>query len=493
MPARRQSAGETVSCPRCDETDFAAFAADPRAPEWSALRDHYPRCAECAAEVARWSRLTGALAGAGDAARSAHPAEAQLLAYQSQPGGLERAERAAIETHLAGCAPCRSELNVLARFDFGALAAGAALAASQEASEPSLGERIGRMLDAIGDRLFGGLARPVLVAAALLALALPAALLGWWASSHDSPNAQPAPIARVEPTPAAVEPPPRVAPSVVPSPAPPAERIARAPSPDAEPPSSVAPEPPAPEPELSPESEPSRVAGQPAPIPSRQDPTPPAPIQIAALLPDELPIYQPDLALAGGSLASIRSGAVVRAGGSGGGPEIFALGPDHVGATREAGPVLYWYLSGESELPIELSISAENGIEPLLEQRIEPPVDAGVHAWNLADHGVILAPGITHHWFATLVRDPDNRDADVTSEAAVRRTPGGSALEARLERAGPADQANVLAAFGYWYDAFDTLSAWSAAEPEAAALRRHRAALLEQVGLAGVARAALSR
>jgi hypothetical protein len=46
-----------VSCQRTAETDFAAFAAERRAPEFAALRDHYPRCRACAGEVARWSRL----------------------------------------------------------------------------------------------------------------------------------------------------------------------------------------------------------------------------------------------------------------------------------------------------------------------------------------------------------------------------------------------------------------------------------------------------
>ena len=45
----------------------------------------------------------------------------------------------------------------------------------------------------------------------------------------------------------------------------------------------------------------------------------------------------------------------------------------------------------------------------------------------------------------------------------------------------------MLAAAGYWYDAFDTLTRWIQSEPAAERLREHRAALLEQVGLAGVA------
>jgi hypothetical protein len=46
----------------------------------------------------------------------------------------------------------------------------------------------------------------------------------------------------------------------------------------------------------------------------------------------------------------------------------------------------------------------------------------------------------------------------------------------------------VYAASGYWYDAFDQLSAWLSGEPEVARLHAHRAALLDQVGLTDAAR-----
>ena len=41
--------------------------------------------------------------------------------------------------------------------------------------------------------------------------------------------------------------------------------------------------------------------------------------------------------------------------------------------------------------------------------------------------------------------------------------------------------------FSFWYDSFDQLSRWIAAERDTARLHQHRAALLDQVGLADVA------
>ena len=48
-------------------------------------------------------------------------------------------------------------------------------------------------------------------------------------------------------------------------------------------------------------------------------------------------------------------------------------------------------------------------------------------------------------------------------------------------------RAHLLAEAGYWYDAIDQLSGWISADPGSGVLRRHRAALLEQVGLSALA------
>ena len=69
----------------------------------------------------------------------------------------------------------------------------------------------------------------------------------------------------------------------------------------------------------------------------------------------------------------------------------------------------------------------------------------------------------------------------------MRRAEPASDLTEALAAADPAERAHLLAAAGYWYDAFELLTGWIQAEPNAALLREHRSALLEQVGLSGVA------
>lgn len=207
------------------------------------------------------------------------------------------------------------------------------------------------------------------------------------------------------------------------------------------------------------------------------------PTRIAALLPAELPHYRPDASLAGGSLESVRVASLVRSGAQPL-PALHALAPEHVGATAEASPVLYWHLSAESGVPIEIAVfSEEDDATPLVEAWLEPPVAAGLHAFRFAQHGLELEPGQTYYWFAALVPDRANREHDAVAGAALRHTPLADALRARLSAAPPAQRAHVLADAGYWFDAVATYTAWLAAEPGAAKLRAQRAALLEQVGL----------
>jgi hypothetical protein len=234
---------------------------------------------------------------------------------------------------------------------------------------------------------------------------------------------------------------------------------------------------------------PSAEAEKPEAPPAREEAPAAAKLHpVAALdVPDEAPVYRPDAALAGGSLANERSEPGIRMGVASGLPEIRALGPEHVGATTSAAPTLYWFLSGVSSVPVEITLTLEGAAGPLVELRVAPPIGAGLHAVRLERRGVALAPGATYRWSVALVPDAANRDADLVSGAAVRRVVASAALTEQLAASGPGERAHVLAAAGYWYDAFDTLTRWIQAEPDAERLREHRAALLDQVGLAGVA------
>jgi hypothetical protein len=425
-----------------------------------------------------------------------HPNEAQLLAFGEGTGASE--DRVWIDAHLVTCPSCQDRLTDLMRRRL----------------------RRGRA----GVRSRGRRARPLawLLSALLIALGITAVLAVPWFSERgdvgpETPATAPEPsrppvteLPPLEPEPVAPEPAPAVEPEAavpepaaeVPAPAPEAEPAQPEAAPEAaapeepaaaepgeEEPAEDAPQPVAPD-EEPPAAEPAAESPAakapvepPAEEPAAAEPASETPREFSALVPEAPPSYRPDAALVG-SLASVRSAPVIRAGVGSDLPELRALAPEHVGATVSAAPTLYWFLGGRSSVPVEVALGSEGAAKPLLELRLEPPVAAGIHALALPKYGVSLEPGVTYRWSVALVSDAANRDADAVSSAAIRRN---DANDGMLASAGPAERAHALAAAGYWYDAFDVLTGWIQKEPGAERLREHRAALLEQVGLSGVA------
>jgi len=145
-------------------------------------------------------------------------------------------------------------------------------------------------------------------------------------------------------------------------------------------------------------------------------------------------------------------------------PRIAVLAPDHIGVTTRAQPSLVWYLSEQTRAPVELTVIADNAVEPLAVKRLPSPQRAGIHVEDLAKHGIQLAEGTTYDWYVTLVLDPKARDSDVVAGGAIADlsaaiaavpgdTPAGRALHA--ERASLLEQVGVGAAALYDREAGD--------------------------------------
>jgi hypothetical protein len=449
-----------VTCSRARELDLAAFSLDRSAPEWAPFRAHYPRCDDCTREVARFAVLAEALARERGA-QSEHPAEAELLAFVGSPLGLSDAARERLRLHLAHCAGCRSEAAVLRRFDLAAL------------HDPQHANARERIRAAAGALL--GLVRLPRVPALALATAAVVLVMIWAGRERPVAPLQPAPAGIAAEQPSA----PRAEPARD-------SVVSESPSAATAPPQALAHSAPSPSPAPAGESpsEDAAIGGQPGappPEPIAPEPPTPDPQRVAALIPSEPPRYEPG-ALAQGPI--LRIGGVGRGAVAQPGPQVLA--PAQVGFTSQASPTLYWLLPERSEHAVAISVVSEDATAPLMEFTLSGPHGAGVHALSLAELAVQLAPGTTYQWFVASVPDPSRRSRDVVSGAAIRHVPPEAALADRLRSAHPR-RAHELAAAGYWYDAFDQLSRWSAAEPESELLRRHRAALLDQVGLEAVA------
>jgi hypothetical protein len=109
-----------MTCGKAFDIDVAAFVRAPAAPEWGDFRTHYPHCPTCAGEVRVWAEfeaVADADIGPGlDSAPAAHPAPADLLAFDTEGARMDPARRDAVEVHLADCRWCSDERESRRRF-----------------------------------------------------------------------------------------------------------------------------------------------------------------------------------------------------------------------------------------------------------------------------------------------------------------------------------------------------------------------------------------
>ena len=167
--------------------------------------------------------------------------------------------------------------------------------------------------------------------------------------------------------------------------------------------------------------------------------------------------------------------------------QLSVLAPNDTGYTTRDKPTLYWYVSETIDKPVELTISSTEPLEqaatPAIELVLQPPVSRGVHALSLAEHNVVLKPGVEYQWFVAAVGNAAQRSNDVIAGGTIKFVAETDAVRARLKEASAASRPALYAGAGIWYDAIDELSRLIAAQPENRELRIQRAALLEQVGL----------
>ena len=190
--------------------------------------------------------------------------------------------------------------------------------------------------------------------------------------------------------------------------------------------------------------------------------------------------------------APLRGAPATRVGGGtrGAAEATFALSvlaPDHTGYTLREKPTIYWYISKAITSPVELTVTTQEAIEPLLELILKPPVKEGIHALRLTDHGVALKPEVEYEWFVTVVTNPDERSKDILAGGSIQRVATSESVRTKLDEVGEAMWPAVYAESGLWYDAVDEISKLIYANPADGGLRAQRASLLAQVGLAQAA------
>lgn len=157
---------------------------------------------------------------------------------------------------------------------------------------------------------------------------------------------------------------------------------------------------------------------------------------------------------------------------------LAALAPDHTGLTISAQPALYYFVPGASGVRVAIRPAGDPSAHPLLEKDFAPPKQPGIQRLELKALGVTLATGVEYRWTVS--------DARTSSTGMIRRIEPSGELARRLNGVpGGRGRYSLLASEGVWYDALDEVS--RAADSGAAMAGRHRAALLEQIGLKDIA------
>jgi len=121
--------------------------------------------------------------------------------------------------------------------------------------------------------------------------------------------------------------------------------------------------------------------------------------------------------------------------------------------------------------------------EPLLETRILPPFQPGIHRIRLADQGIRLARGVAYRWYVAIVPDPTRRSKDILAGGIVERIEPPEGLSAQLAQADKENAVYIYAGAGLWYDAFEAISELVDSAPHDPVLGKQRASLMAQVGL----------
>lgn len=170
---------------------------------------------------------------------------------------------------------------------------------------------------------------------------------------------------------------------------------------------------------------------------------------------------------------------------------VSVLAPEEVGFSASAQPTVYWYLSDSVAQPVEFAITDTTSVQaaarPILDITLPGPVDRGVHAIELAEHGVSLKKDVQYQWFVAVVNNPEQRSEDIIAGGSIIYEPASEGLRQELSRAPDTLSAITYADFGMWYDAVDNLSRRIQSHPTDREARELRAELTEQVGLEEVA------
>jgi Domain of Unknown Function (DUF928) len=497
-----------MRCGRADRVELDAFFLGHSGADEEegvdAFREHYPHCADCAAAVADWMDFDGAMRAvaveAGDTL-VAHPEPEDLAGFAESPARM--GEKAMlIESHLASCASCASELVLIRSFDpamFGPQ--NAAMPARAHERTPAQAGLVDSLRGALADfveRLRGfDLMSPVpALAMALMVVAglwLSGALEGLGGSRPESSEPQLVERSSREGgsgglglTPGTA---PELSPELTPEPEEAEPLLAEQEVEQSEPEPEAALETSPPVELAQVEPMPGASPGTPESRPPIRPPTPtPESVRTPAAVPQQEEILlaavtelpPPSYATPEGaeSVVWMRQFGAVRS--APGAVEVLARAPgNHTGLTLSRSPRLWWALDQPTDLPIQITIVDGEAIDPIVRVELPGPHAAGLHAFDLSQQGVELLPDVDYRWFVSIVVDPDRPSRNPVSAGSLRVAGATDGRRETVSSASASARGNKFAELGLWYDAFDFYASLAEAHPEVEQLATYRDRLVE--------------
>jgi hypothetical protein len=121
-----------------------------------------------------------------------------------------------------------------------------------------------------------------------------------------------------------------------------------------------------------------------------------------------------------------------------------------------------------------VTVVDEEALDPLLRVRLPGPHAAGLHALDLAAHGVTLEPGVEYRWFVTVVLDPDRPSRNPISVGTLEVVDRDSPLREKAGDERDFTRGHRLASLGLWYDAFDFYATLAERHPSIQRLAQER-------------------
>ena len=191
----------------------------------------------------------------------------------------------------------------------------------------------------------------------------------------------------------------------------------------------------------------------------------------------------PALAYQPPSLPSQGKRVVVNQQATGEGPLFLSvISPDHVGLTIFEQPALFWFIGNQTDHPVDVIITNENNTHLLLDVRMLPPIQPGIHKVELKDYGIKLQADTTYQW-KIMLQGETQGDALVTSGWIRRVEPPSNLVNLTNSSVMNSAPVQPLVEAGLWYDAFWALSERIQTNSLNTTYLDQRASLLEQVGL----------